>query len=93
MRAACGLLRWRLYFALLRLALLIEDPRDIGSSLQTVRAAVPGLERWLGHVFKVMGSFMVATGALTVLALVIGLQSVSEECSQPWRWPVRSASG
>ena len=30
-----------LYFALLRPALLIEDPRDIGSSLQTVRAAVP----------------------------------------------------
>lgn len=66
----CGLwlVALGLYFALLRPALLPEDPRYIGSSLQAIRAAVPGLERWLGHVFKVMGGFMVATGALTVLA-------------------------
>ena len=57
-----------LYFALLRSALLPEDPRYIGGSLEAIRAAVPGLERWLGHVFKVMGGFMLATGALTVLA-------------------------
>ena len=46
----------------------LEDPRYIGSSLEAIRAAVPGLERWLGLVFKVMGGFMVATGALTVFA-------------------------
>lgn len=66
----CGfyLVALGLYFALLRPALLLEDPRYIGSSLEAIRAAVPGLERWLGHVFKVMGGFMLATGALTVLA-------------------------
>jgi hypothetical protein len=66
----CGiwLLALGLYFLLLRPALLPEDTRYIGSSLEAIRAAVPGLERWLGQVFKVMGGFMVATGALTVLA-------------------------
>ena len=67
----CGLwlVALGLYFALLRPALLPEDPRYIGGSLEAIRAAVPGLERWLGHVFKVMGGFMLATGALTVLAV------------------------
>ncbi len=55
------------YFIFLRPALLPEDPRYIGSSLEAIRVAVPGLERWLGHVFNVMGGFMVATGALTIL--------------------------
>ena len=65
----CGL--WLIalgtYFAFLRPALLPEDPRYIGSSIETIRSAVPGLERWLGHVFNVMGGFMVATGTMTVL--------------------------
>ena len=56
------------YFLFLRPALLPEDPRFIGSSLETIRSAVPGLERWLGHVFNVLGGFMVATGVMTVLA-------------------------
>ena len=56
-----------LYFILLRPALLPEDPRFIGLSLEAIRAAAPGLERWLGHVFDVMGGFMVATGVLTIL--------------------------
>ena len=49
-----------LYFALLRPALLREDPRDIGSSLQTVRAAVPGLESWLAK--RESGTFAVLVG-------------------------------
>ena len=56
-----------MYFVLLRPALLPEDPRFIGLSLEAIRSAAPGLERWLGHVFNVMGGFMVATGALTIL--------------------------
>ena len=65
----CGfyLVALGLYFALLRPALLPEDPRYIGNSPEAIRAAVPGLEHWLGVVFKVMGGFMVATGALTML--------------------------
>ena len=56
------------YFLFLRPALLPEDPRYIGSSLDAIRVAVPGLERWLGHVFDVMGGFMLATGVMTTLA-------------------------
>lgn len=69
---ACGLWLVALgaYFVFLRPALLPEDPRYIGSSLEAIQAAVPGLERWLGHVFDVMGGFMVATGVLTLLAAV-----------------------
>ena len=55
------------YFLFLRPALLPEDPRYIGSSLDAIRLAVPGLERWLRHVFNVMGGFMVATGVTTTL--------------------------
>jgi hypothetical protein len=55
------------YFLFLRPALLPEDTRYIGSAIETISTAAPGLERWLGHVFKVMGGFMVATGAMTVL--------------------------
>ena len=66
---ACGiwLIALGLYFLFLRPALLPEDPKYIGSSLEAIRAAMPGLQRWLGHVFNVMGGFMVATGAMTVL--------------------------
>ena len=65
----CGLwlVALGMYLLFLRPALLPEDPRYIGSLLETIRSAVPGLERWLGHVFNVMGGFMVATGAITML--------------------------
>ena len=67
--AVCGL--WMVllggYFMFLRPALLPEDPRFMETSLEALRLAAPGLERWLGHVFDVMGGFMVAAGALTVL--------------------------
>jgi len=56
------------YFLFLRPALLPEDPRYIGSSLEAIRLALPGLERWLRHVFNVMGGFMIATGVMTTLA-------------------------
>ena len=56
-----------MYFVLLRPALLPEDPRFIGLSLEAIRSVAPGLERWLGHVFNVIGGFMVAAGTLTIL--------------------------
>ena len=64
----CGiwLIGLGLYFALLRPALLPEDPRYIGSSLAQIQSALPGLERWLRHVFIVMGGFMAASGLLTI---------------------------
>ena len=67
---ACGvwLIALGMYFLFLRPALLPEDPKYIGSSLEAIRAAMPGLERWISHVFNVMGGFMVATGVMAVLA-------------------------
>ncbi len=66
---ACGL--WMVllgvYFIALRPALLPEDPRFMGTSLEALRAAAPGLEGWLSHVFNVMGGFMVAAGTMTIL--------------------------
>ena len=64
----CGLwlIALGLYFLFLRPALLPEDPAFIGSSLEAIRTAIPGLERWLGHVFNVMVCFMVASGAVTM---------------------------
>ncbi|CAN7300913.1 hypothetical protein [Rhizobacter sp. LjRoot28] len=66
---ACGL--WMVllgvYFIALRPALLPEDPRFMGTSLDALRAAAPGLERWLSHVFNVMGGFMIAAGTVTIL--------------------------
>ncbi len=65
----CGL--WLIalgaYFLFLRPALLPEDPRFMSSSIETIRSVTPGLERWLNLVFNVMGGFMVAAGAMTVL--------------------------
>lgn len=79
--AACGL--WMLllgvYFILLRPALLPEDPRFMGTTIETLRAAAPGLEGWLGHVFNVMGGFMVAAGTVTILVA--------------WRFLARRAPG
>ena len=68
--ALCGIWPVALgaYFLFLRPALLPEDPRYIGSSLEAIRLAVPGLERWLRHVFNVMGGFMFAAGVMTTLA-------------------------
>ena len=67
--AFCGfwLVALGAYFIFLRPALLQEDPRFMGSSLEAIRLAVPGLEQWLGHVFNVMGGFMVAAGLMTTL--------------------------
>ena len=64
----CGiwLIGHGLYFALLRPALLPEDPRYIGSSLAQIQSALPGLERWLNRVFMVMGGFIAASGLLTI---------------------------
>ncbi len=65
---ACG--AWMVglgaYFIFLRPALLPEDPRFMGTSIDALRSAAPGLERWLGKVFTVMGGFMAGAGVLVV---------------------------
>jgi hypothetical protein len=65
---ACGawLIALGAYFILVRPALLPEDPRFIGTALEQLREAAPGLEAWLRIVFTVMGGFMAGAGVLTV---------------------------
>ena len=73
----CGiwLIGLGLYFALLRPALLPEDPRYIGSSLAQIQSALPGLERWLRHVFIVLGGFMAASGVLTIFVAATAISA------------------
>ena len=80
---ACGvwLIALGLYFMVLRPALLPEDPRFMGTTLEQLRLAAPGLEGWLQKVFTVMGGFMAGAGVLTVwvarVAMRAGLKGTS----------------
>ena len=54
-----------LYFMFLRPPLLPEDPRYMGTSLEQIRAGLPGLLLWLPRVFLVLGGYIASTGLLT----------------------------
>ena len=75
MLTACGvwLVALGVYFIVLRPALLPEDPRFMGTTLEQIRIAVPGLETWLKKVFTVMGGFMAAAGVLTVFVSTVAM--------------------
>ena len=75
MLTACGiwLVALGLYFIVLRPPLLPEDPRFMGTSLEQIRVAVPGLEGWLKKVFVVMGGFMAGAGVLTVFVATVAM--------------------
>ena len=61
-----------LYFIFIRPALLPEDPRFMGTSLDQIQSVIPSLLIWLRRVFWVTGGFMFANGLLTVyVALTI----------------------
>lgn len=72
---ACGvwLVGLGIYFIALRPALLPEDPRFMGSTLEQLRQAAPGLESWLRIVFTVMGGYMVGSGVLTLFAARVAM--------------------
>ena len=75
MLAVCGvwLMGLGLYFIVLRPPLLPEDPRFMGTTLEQIRIAVPGLEGWLKKVFTVMGGFMAGAGVLTVFVAAVAI--------------------
>lgn len=77
MLMACGvwLVGLGLYFIVLRPPLLPEDPRFMGTTLEQIRAAVPGLEGWLKNVFRVMGGFMAGAGVLTLFVAAVAMPS------------------
>jgi hypothetical protein len=54
------------YFLFLRPPLLAEDVRYMALGAEQLAAVRPGLEAWLGHEFRVMGGYILATGALAV---------------------------
>ena len=73
MLIACGvwLVALGVYFIILRPPLLPEDSRFMGTTLEQLRLAAPGLENWLQKVFIVMGGFMSGAGVLTVLVATV----------------------
>ena len=72
---ACGiwLVGLGMYFIVLRPPLLPEDPRFMGTTLEEIRTALPGLESWLRRVFAVMGGFMAGTGVLTAFLAAVAM--------------------
>ncbi len=72
---ACGvwLIALGLYFIVLRPPLLPEDLRFMGTTLEQLRLAVPGLVSWLQKVFAVLGGFMAGTGVLTVWLATVAM--------------------
>ena len=67
-----------IYFVLLRLPLLPEDLRYIGSTLQNAKQNIPGLLNWLKKVFWVMGGYIFTTGLLTVFIALTSLRTRSQ---------------
>lgn len=55
-----------LYFIVLRPALLPEDVRYMRLSSTELETIGPRLEEWLTHVFRVLGGYALATGALLI---------------------------
>jgi hypothetical protein len=64
-----------LYFLWLRPALLPEDARYLGATLQELSTVAPGISRWLDRVFWVLGGYIVATGVLTVYLAATALRA------------------
>ena len=54
------------YFIFIRPPLLPEDLRYLGSSRAQIETAAPHLTAWLGHVFRVLGGYILATGILAM---------------------------
>ena len=88
---ACGvwLVGLGLYFIVLRPPLLPEDPRFMGTTLEQIRLAVPGLEGWLRKVFTVMGGFMAGAGVLTVVVATVAMPR--QLASTPWALGISGA--
>lgn len=65
---ACGIVLLAIggFFLAARPPLLPEDARFMGSTVEGLVQAVPGLSRWLSRVFWVLGGFAVTTGMLVI---------------------------
>jgi hypothetical protein len=54
------------YFIFIRPPLLPEDLRYLGNSRTQIETGAPHLTAWLGHVFRVLGGYILATGILAM---------------------------
>ena len=90
MLSACGvwLVGLGFYFIILRPPLLPEDVSYMGTSLGEIQSALPGLERWLQHVFTVMGGFMMGAGVLTMF-----VATNATAAQEKWTWVVLALAG
>ena len=77
--AACGLVLVAIgaYFVAVRPALLAEDERFIGVPGSALSELAPGLERWLDHVFRVLGAYIASVGVLVAYVGATGLRTGS----------------
>lgn len=77
MLVVCGawLVGLGFYFIVLRPALLPEDVRFMGTTIEDVRAGLPGLENWLSKVFTVKGSILAGAGVLNVFVARTAMRS------------------
>ena len=64
--SGAGLVLMGAYFLLLRPPLLPEDIRYMGLSGDQLAFLRPELDLWLTQVFRVMGGYILATGAQTI---------------------------
>jgi len=55
-----------LYFMFVRPRFLPEDERFTGAYLEAIETVAPRMSRWLAHVFRVLGGYVIATGVLTL---------------------------
>jgi hypothetical protein len=71
--AACGLFQigMGIYFIALRPAMLAEDERFTGLSLDAITQISPKIPLWLDRVFAVLGGHAVASGLLVLLAAIL----------------------
>ena len=64
-----------LYFIFFRPALLPEDLKYMGTSLQNVQDNIPGLLQWLQKLFWVMGGYIFTTGLLIIFIALTAFRS------------------
>ena len=75
--AGCGVILMGIgvYFLWFRPALLPEDARYLGATLEELLTVAPGMGRWLDRVFWVLGGYITATGILVVYLAVTGFRA------------------
>ena len=64
--AGAALVVTGMYFIVMRPPLLPDDVRYLALPAAQFDAVRPRLALWLGHVFQVMGGYVLATGVLTI---------------------------